>query len=492
MNMGNFDLKLEKPTLKKIDIAEKNMNLVMTRKKTVYHCQHCGATSPKWLGQCPECGEWNSLEETTIRETANRYQTSGTGYSGDTTRVCLLDSVETMEEARTSTGLSELDRVLGGSGLVNGSVVLIGGDPGIGKSTLLIQTLSTISQNSTMPPLYVTGEESPQQVRLRAQRLGLDVSNVKLLTETQVERILETAQREQPKVMVVDSIQTIHTELLQSAQGSVSQVRESAGQLVRYAKQTNTSVFLVGHVTKEGSLAGPRVLEHMVDTVLYFEGDSGTRFRMLRAIKNRFGAVNELGVFTMTEKGLEEVVNPSAIFLSRNEQEVPGSIIMVTHEGTRPMLVEVQALVDDAHNPNPRRVTLGLDQNRLSVLLAVLHRHGGIATYDQDIFLSVVGGLRISETGSDLAVLVAVLSSLRNVTLSKELVVFGEIGLAGEIRPVPHGVERLREAEKQGFKRAIVPKANVPENKLSQMEVIPVWRLVDALRSISLSTVETA
>jgi DNA repair protein RadA/Sms len=459
----------------------------MLRKKTAYTCQKCGAIVPKWAGQCPECEEWNTLAETMIEESASKYQIR-TGYSGATAHVCLLDAVAGIEEVRTSTGLSELDRVLGG-GLVNGSVVLIGGDPGIGKSTLLLQTLATMSQTEVNSPLYVTGEESPQQVRLRAQRLGLDVHRVKLLTETRVESILEVVKQEQPKIMVIDSIQTIHTELLQSAQGSVAQVRESAGQLVRFAKQANVAVFLVGHVTKEGALAGPRILEHMVDTVLYFEGDSGTRFRVIRAIKNRFGAVNELGVFSMTDKGLKEVSNPSAIFLSRHEEQVPGSVIMVTHEGTRPMLVEVQALVDDSATPNPRRVALGLDQNRLAVLLAVLHRHGGIATYDQDVFVNVVGGVRVNETGADLAVLLAILSSLRNVILSRSLVVFGEIGLAGEIRPVPNGLERLREAAKHGFKRAIVPKSNAPQEKLSTIEVIPVWRLVDALHSVAISTV---
>lgn len=464
----------------------------MPRQKNAYTCKKCSAVTPKWVGQCPECGEWNSLEETLIEEPPSTYQSrSIAGYSGTEASVCLLDSVEALEEARTPTGLAELDRVLGG-GLVSGSIVLIGGDPGIGKSTLLLQTMSKLSQISPTPPLYVTGEESPQQVSLRAQRLGLDVHKVKLLTETQVEKILKIAQKEQPKVMVVDSIQTIHTELLQSAQGSVSQIRESAAQLVRFAKQTNISIFLVGHVTKDGTLAGPRVLEHMVDTVLYFEGDSGTRFRVIRAIKNRFGAVNELGVFAMSDKGLEEVSNPSAIFLSRDEAEVPGSIVMVTHEGTRPLLVEVQALVNESPTPNPRRVALGLDQNRLGVLLAVLHRHGGLATFDQDVFVNVVGGIKINETGSDLAVLLAVLSSLRNITLSKSLVVFGEIGLAGEIRPVPNGVERLREAAKHGFKRAIVAKSNAPPDRLPGIEVVPVWRLVDALHSVSASTVDGA
>jgi DNA repair protein RadA/Sms len=462
----------------------------MARKKTAYACKKCGAVTSKWVGQCPECEEWSSLEETAVVEEApSTYQSRHGGYTGVEASVCLLNAVETIEEARTTTGMGELDRVLGG-GLVNGSVVLIGGDPGIGKSTLLLQTMSKLSQTSVTSPLYVTGEESPQQVGLRAQRLGLEVHNVKLLTETRVEKILSMAEKEQPKVMVIDSIQTIHTERLQSAQGSVTQVRESAAQLVRFAKQTNTAIFLVGHVTKDGSLAGPRVLEHMVDTVLYFEGDSGTRFRVIRAIKNRFGAVNELGVFAMSDKGLEEVSNPSAIFLSRDEAEVPGSVVMVTHEGTRPLLVEVQALVNESPNPNPRRVTLGLDPNRLSMLLAVLHRHGGIATYDLDVFINIVGGVRINETGADLATLVAVLSSVRNVTLSKNLIVFGEVGLAGEIRSVPNGIERLREAAKHGFKRAIVPKSNIPQDKIPNLEVVPVWRLVDALHSLSISTVE--
>ena len=467
----------------------------MARKKTAYTCQKCDAVSTKWIGQCSECGEWNTLEETAIEEAPSTYQADqgsrrSISYSGVEATVCLLDAVEVVDEARTATGLAELDRVLGG-GLVGGSVVLIGGDPGIGKSTLLLQTMSQLSLTSSTSPLYVTGEESPQQVSLRAQRLGLDVHQVKLLTETRVEKILSIAAKEQPKVMVIDSIQTIHTELLQSAQGSVSQVRESAAQLVRFAKQTNTAVFLVGHVTKEGSLAGPRVLEHMVDTVLYFEGDSGTRFRVIRAIKNRFGAVNELGVFMMSDRGLEEVSNPSAIFLSRDEAEVPGSIVMVTHEGTRPLLVEVQALVNESATPNPRRVALGLDQNRLAVLLAVLHRHGGLATFDMDVFVNVVGGVRVNETGADLAVLLAVLSSLRNVTLSKNLVVFGEVGLAGEIRPVPNGADRLREAAKHGFKRAIVPKSNAPRDRIPTLEVIPVLRLVDALHSVSTSTVNS-
>lgn len=454
----------------------------MTSKKTAYSCQKCGATTSKWQGQCPDCGEWNTLEETVIEPVRTKSQARFAGYTGTRAQVYLLDAVAATEETRTTSGLSELDRVLGG-GLVSGSVVLIGGDPGIGKSTLLLQTLATMSHTEKMLPLYVTGEESPQQVKLRAQRLGLDVRRLKLVTETQVEQILALAHTENPKVMVIDSIQTVYTEVLQSAPGSVAQVRESAAQLVRFAKQTNTAVFLVGHVTKEGALAGPRVLEHMVDTVLYFEGDSNTRFRVIRAIKNRFGAVNELGVFAMTDRGLKEISNPSAIFLSRHEEQVAGSVIMVTREGSRPLLVEVQALVDESHLPNPRRITVGLDQNRLAMLLAVLHRHGGVTTYNQDVFINVVGGVRVSETGADLAVVLAVLSSLNNAPLPKELVVFGEIGLAGEIRAVPNGLERLREAAKHGFKRAIVPKLNAPKESID-IEVLPVARLVDALRSI--------
>lgn len=455
----------------------------MAKAKTLYACQKCGATFPKWIGQCNDCGEWNSLVETVVEKEAAPHPRFA-GYAGAESSLCLLENVEAVEETRIATGLSELDRVLGG-GLVAGSVVLIGGDPGIGKSTLLLQTLTALAQIGARPPLYVTGEESPQQVSLRAQRLELPRENLKLLTETRIESILRQAQQEQPAIMVIDSIQTVHTDLLQSAPGSVGQVRESAAQLVRYAKQTGTSVFLVGHVTKEGALAGPRVLEHMVDTVLYFEGDSSSRFRVIRAIKNRFGAVNELGVFAMTDRGLREVKNPSAIFLSRHEENVAGSVIMVTREGSRPLLVEVQALVDTSHMPNPRRVTLGLDQNRLAMLLAVLHRHGGVVTYDQDVFVNVVGGVRLNETGADLAVLLSILSSLRNHPLPQELVVFGEVGLAGEIRPVPNGLERLHEAAKHGFKRAVIPKQNAPKERVDGIDIIPVARLIDALQAIT-------
>lgn len=456
----------------------------MATKKITYVCQQCGWTSPKWTGRCAECGAWNSLEETRLPESPPR--TRSAGYSGTRADIYVLDTVETVLERRIPTGLSELDRVLGG-GLVPGSVVLIGGDPGIGKSTLLLQALATLSQYPEVQensPVYVTGEESPQQISARARRLNLNGQRIKLVTETQMEAILMTLREEKPSIIVIDSIQTVYTDSLSSAPGSVTQVRECAAQLVRFAKQANVAVFLVGHVTKEGALAGPRVLEHMVDTVLYFEGDSGTRFRVIRAIKNRFGAVNELGVFAMTDRGLKEVSNPSALFLSHHEADVAGSVIMVTWEGSRPLLVEVQALVDESHMPNPRRVTVGLDQNRLAMLLAVLHRHGGVATYNQDVFVNVVGGVRVNETGADLAVLGAVLSSLRNAPLPKGLVVFGEVGLAGEIRPVPNGLERLREAEKHGFNRAIVPKTNVPKNKLTTLEVVPVVRLVDALHSL--------
>lgn len=454
----------------------------MAKEKTLYSCRECGAQAPKWAGQCGDCGAWNSMEEVVaVKKTSNpRFD----GYAGDAINMGVqrLADVECNEEVRFSTGQQELDRVLGG-GLVMGSATLLGGDPGIGKSTLLLQTLAELTQR--MSTLYVTGEESKQQVSLRASRLGLQADELKLLTETSVERILAIAHKEKPRIMAVDSIQTVYTDILQSAPGSVAQVRESAAQLVRFAKQNNTALFLVGHVTKEGTLAGPRVLEHMVDSVLYFEGDSSSPYRVIRAIKNRFGAVNELGVFAMTDKGLREVSNPSAIFLSRHDEPVSGSVIMVTREGSRPMLVEVQSLVDESHGASPRRVTLGLEQNRLSMLLAVLHRHGGIAMYGQDVFVNVVGGVRVSETAADLPVLLSVLSSFRGRPLPQELVTFGEVGLAGEIRPVPNGQERLREAAKHGFKRAIVPRANTPKSgSIKGMEVIAVQRLSEAIERL--------
>ncbi len=416
----------------------------------------------------------------TRADTAPPRQKASQGYAGQAATVTVLNEVRVNAESRTPTGLSELDRVLGG-GLVEGSVVLIGGDPGIGKSTILLQTLTWLAQSQRA--LYVTGEESLGQVAMRAKRLELPCDRLRIMAETCVENIAATLRSEKPAVAVIDSIQTLYTEAIQSAPGGVSQIRESAAILTRYAKQTGTALFLVGHVTKEGALAGPRVLEHMVDCVLYFEGESDSRFRMIRAVKNRFGAVNELGVFAMTDRGLREVANPSAIFLSRYEEPIPGSIVMISREGTRPLLVEVQALVDDAFG-NPRRVAVGLDQNRLAMLLAILHRHGGIPTVGQDVFVNVVGGVKVLETGSDLAVLLAVYSSLRGQALPTDLAVFGEVGLSGEIRPVPNGQERLREAAKHGFKRAIVPKGNAPRQPIEGMEVVAVGRLHEALGAL--------
>jgi DNA repair protein RadA/Sms len=452
----------------------------MAKAKRLYGCSECGATCAKWAGQCAECGAWNTLVETLLDARTTAPSGRG-GWSGAQAPIKTLAEVSVEEVSRFSTASAELDRVLGG-GLVEGSVVLIGGDPGIGKSTILLQTLCSVAQR--FPALYVTGEESQQQVAMRARRLGLPEDRLRVMTETCIESIIATARLETPKVMVIDSIQTIFTEQLQSAPGGIAQVRESAALLVRFAKQSGTAIFLVGHVTKEGALAGPRVLEHMVDTVLYFEGDPEGRLRLLRAVKNRFGAINELGVFAMSDKGLRAVNNPSAIFLTRAQEEVPGSIVMATWEGTRPMLVEVQALLDSSHLANPRRVTLGLDQNRLAMLLAVLHRHGGIATYDQDVFLNVVGGVKVLETASDLALLAAVMSSLRNRPLPHDLLVFGEVGLSGEIRPVPGGQERLKEAAKHGFKRAIVPRANAPKEAPEGLQVVAVTRLEQALEAL--------
>lgn len=453
----------------------------MAKAKRLYGCTECGATFPKWAGQCSECGAWNTLVETRLESHPTSSSSSRTGWTGEQSNIRTLAEVSVEEVPRFSTACGELDRVLGG-GLVDGSVVLIGGDPGIGKSTILLQTLCNIAQR--FPALYVTGEESQQQVALRARRLELPQDRLKVMTETCIEAIIATARQEQPRVMVIDSIQTIYTEQLQSAPGGVAQVRESTALLVRFAKQTGTAVFLVGHVTKEGSLAGPRVLEHMVDTVLYFEGEPDGRLRMLRAVKNRFGAINELGVFGMTDRGLKEVSNPSAIFLTRASEAVPGSVVMATWEGSRPMLVEVQALVDSSHMANPRRVTLGLDQNRLAMLLAVLHRHGGIPTYDQDVFLNVVGGVKVLETAADLALMAAVISSLRNRALPHDLLVFGEVGLSGEVRPVPSGQERLKEAAKHGFKRAIIPKTNAPKEAPKGLRVVAVTRLEQALEAL--------
>lgn len=456
----------------------------MAKAKTAYVCSDCGAEHAKWQGSCVECGAWNTLSEIVLQPAAKSAGAARGGYAGrvaGASRVMPLTEVALTAEARTLIGIGELDRVLGG-GLVEGSVVLVGGDPGIGKSTLLLQMLGTL--DARLPSVYVTGEESLAQVAARARRLGLPLAPLQALAETCIERILEQATATRPRVLVIDSIQTIWTELLTAAPGSVSQVRESAARLTRYAKETGTSVFLVGHVTKEGGIAGPRVLEHMVDAVLYFEGESGSRFRVLRAFKNRFGAVNELGVFAMGDKGLREVPNPSAIFLSAHAGPTPGSAVMVMREGTRPLLVEVQALVDQSSLGNPRRVALGLEQNRLAMLLAVLHRHGGVAAYDQDVFINVVGGIRVQETAADLPALLAVLSSLRDRPLPEKTVAFGEVGLSGEIRPVPNGEERLKEAAHHGFRRAIVPKANAPKSgRVGEMEVVSVERLAQAIEA---------
>ena len=450
-----------------------------TRARTQYVCSECGASSLKWQGQCPACNAWNTLSETRVEasdKAANRF-----AALAGVAPVQTLGEVEARDMPRRSTGIDEFDRVLGG-GLVEGGVVLIGGDPGIGKSTLLLQALAAMSSQARV--LYVSGEESSAQVALRARRLGLDGGKVRLLAEIGLERIQATLAAEQPQVAVIDSIQTLYSAELQSAPGSVAQVRECAAQLTRVAKQSGVSLVFVGHVTKEGALAGPRVLEHMVDTVLYFEGDTHSSFRLVRAFKNRFGAVNELGVFAMTDRGLKGVANPSALFLSQHDQQVPGSCVMVTQEGSRPLLVEVQALVDAAHVPNPRRLSVGLEQQRLAMLLAVLHRHAGVATFDQDVFVNAVGGVRIQEPAADLAVLLAILSSMRNRPLPRGMVAFGEVGLAGEVRPAPRGQERLREAAKLGFSVAIIPKANAPKQKIEGLEVIAVERLDQALERL--------
>lgn len=444
--------------------------------KTRFVCSQCAATFSQWAGQCVQCGAWNALAE----EVALKNGPRNGSYAAVRSTIVQASEVSLSKEVRLDCVLSELNRVLGG-GLVVGSVVLMGGDPGIGKSTLLLETLSHIAKHHSV--LYVTGEESLQQVVLRAKRLKLPLDKLNLLAETQVELILSHAKAAAPRVMVVDSIQTLFTDQLGAAPGSVGQVRESAAQLVRFAKSHDIAIFIVGHVTKEGAIAGPRVLEHMVDCVLYFEGQQDSRFRVIRAIKNRFGAVNELGVFAMTDRGLKEVGNPSAIFLSRQVDPAPGNVTMVTWEGTRPILVEIQALVDEAHG-QAKRLTAGLETNRLSILLAVLHRHGGVVTYDQDVFVNVVGGVKVSETASDLSLLMAIVSSLRNRVFDAKTVVFGEIGLAGEIRPVQYGQDRLKEAAKHGFVRAIVPSANVPKQPIEGLDVKGVESLRQALEEI--------
>ena len=451
------------------------------RLKSVYSCTECGGQTPKWAGQCPHCNAWNTLVETAIESGVAKGGAHRFSSLAGSSEVVTLADVEAEDFPRLPTLIGEFDRVLGG-GLVEGGVVLIGGDPGIGKSTLLLQAAARLAEQ--VPVLYVSGEESAQQVALRAKRLGVNASKVRLLPEIELEKIQATLGSARPRIAIVDSIQTLYSSALTSAPGSVAQVRECAAQLTRLAKQSGVTVIFVGHVTKEGALAGPRVLEHMVDTVLYFEGETHTSFRLIRAFKNRFGAVNEIGVFAMTEKGLREVANPSALFLSQHHAGVAGSCVMVTQEGTRPLLVELQALVDECHGPAPKRLTVGLELNRLAMLLAVLHRHAGIACYDQDIFVNAVGGVRIAEPGADLAVTLAVVSSLRNKPLPPKHVVFGEVGLAGEVRPVQRGQERLREAAKLGFTRAIIPAANKPKQAIAGLEVLAVERVVEAVELI--------
>ncbi|GAA6185610.1 DNA repair protein RadA [Aliiglaciecola sp. NS0011-25] len=454
----------------------------MAKRKIAFVCTDCGAEFPRWQGQCNDCQAWNTISEVVLSSDKHSPERNLKGYAGQThAKVETLDKIDLQALPRFSAGFKELDRVLGG-GVVPGAAMLIGGSPGAGKSTLLLQVMCHLAQGRNT--LYVTGEESLQQVAMRAQRLGLPTSKLKVLAETNVETICELALVHKPDIMVIDSIQVMHVSDIQSAPGSVSQVRESAAFLTRFAKQHHIAMFLVGHVTKEGNLAGPKVLEHCIDCSMMLEGESDSRYRTLRGNKNRFGAVNELGVFAMTDKGLKEVSNPSAIFLSREEQQSPGSIVMVVWEGTRPLLVEIQALVDYSQMANPKRIAVGTEANRLAMLLAVLHRHGNVQMNDQDVFVNVVGGVRIAETSVDLALLLAMISSFRNHTLSRELIAFGEVGLAGEIRPVPNGTERIQEAAKHGFKRAIVPKGNKPKQVIPGIEVVAVSRLSEALEAL--------
>ena len=449
----------------------------MAKAKSQYVCSECGASAIKWFGACPSCGAAATLIEQAVEiRSGHRYAANAPANAPQP-----LSGIEARAQPRMPTGVEEFDRVLGG-GLVAGQVVLIGGDPGIGKSTLLLQTLAAMG--ATHRSLYVSGEESAEQVALRATRLALAAQKVELLAEIHLERIVATLDAARPEVAVIDSIQTLYSEALQSAPGSVAQVRECAAQLARHAKQSGTALLIIGHVTKDGTIAGPRVLEHIVDTVLYFEGDPHSSFRLVRAIKNRFGAVNELGVFAMTDKGLRGVANPSALFLSQHGRDVPGSCVLATLEGTRPLLVEIQALVDPAHAPNPRRLTVGLEQNRLAMLLAVLHRHAGIACFEQDVFVNAVGGVRIGEPAADLAVLLAIVSSITDRAISRRVFAFGEVGLAGEVRPAPRGQDRLREAAKLGFERAIIPKANQPRAKIAGLDVLAVDRVDQAVRML--------
>ena len=454
----------------------------MAKSKTAFVCTECGADFSKWQGQCPECGQWNTVQEIRLASAkSSRAATKTVGYAGAASEIKTLSSIDLEEQPRFSSGIGEFDRVLGG-GLVPGSAILVGGHPGAGKSTLLLQTMCHLA--GQIPALYITGEESLQQVTMRARRLGLTADALQMFSETSVEIIEQTVQATQPKVIVVDSIQVMFSESIESAPGSVSQVRECAARLTRLAKQTGMVLFLVGHVTKEGAIAGPKVLEHMIDCSIMLEGSSDTRYRTLRGIKNRFGAVNELGVFAMQERGLIEVKNPSAIFLNRGEEASPGSSVTVLWEGTRPLLVELQALVDESQGSFPKRVALGLDQNRLSMLLAVLHRHGGLHCGDQDVFVNLVGGVKTTETSTDLASIAAIVSSLRTVSLPRDVIIFGELGLSGEVRPVPSGQERIQEAAKHGFKKAIVPWGNRPREAASGIEVKAVKSLNEFLQQL--------
>ncbi len=462
----------------------------MAKQKTAYVCTECGSDYRKWQGQCSDCGSWNTLSEVRLGSTGGSSAASArssalagrrAGFAGAVPESRLLDDIDCEDVARFTSGTGEFDRVLGG-GLVPGSAILVGGSPGAGKSTLLLQTLCHLAQS--MPCLYVTGEESLQQVAMRARRLGLPTDQLRLMSETHLESMLAALDEHRPRVVVIDSIQVVHSDDIASAPGSVSQVRECAAALTRYAKQSGTVLLLVGHVTKDGSLAGPKVLEHMIDCSILLEGSDDSRFRTLRGQKNRFGAVNELGIFAMTDGGLREVRNPSAIFLDRSDEVAAGSAVMVVWEGTRPLLVEIQALVDESQLGNPRRVAVGLEQNRLAMLLAVLHRHGGLQVGDQDVFANVVGGVKVLETSADLALLMAIVSSFRDRVLPRDMVIFGEVGLSGEIRPVPSGQERLAEAAKHGFGRALVPKANAPKHAIPGMQVIPVGKLGEALDAL--------
>ena len=447
----------------------------MAKIKIEFVCRDCGASHYQWAGQCLECNAWNTLEEIVVSQITSSRSESLKDLP--TSKVQNLSEIKSQNKNRLSTGLSELDRTLGG-GLVNGSVVLIGGDPGIGKSTLILQALAAV--NSLNTTLYISGEESAEQVSERALRLGIK-EDILFISETHLEKILKLSKNVKPKVIVIDSIQTMATDLSASAPGSVTQVRDCAAQLTQYAKQTKTILLMIGHVTKGGALAGPRILEHMVDAVLYFEGDPGGRYRIVRAVKNRFGAVNEISVFAMSERGLQQVSNPSSIFLSNQENPSSGSMVMVTREATRPLLIEIQALVDQS-NGSPKRVSVGLDQNRLSLQLAILHKHSGIATFDQDVFVNVVGGIKVSETASDLVVMMAIVSSLRDKVIPSKWIAFGEVGLTGEVRPVFNAMERLSEAQKQGFKVAIIPKGNSPKKTIKGIKIISVGYLYQAIQ----------